>query len=271
MSEWITGPEEAVTERAAAFIIASAYDAVARHRRFCLALAGGTTPRRLYRLLALGIPRQVVEESGFCVPAQARRPDDDPSRVTLPWDRTFVFWGDERCVPPDHPDSNFRMAKEALIGKAPLPAANVIVMEADHGEPDEAARGYERRIGRFFDRSPGKEEVPPSFDLVILGLGRDGHTASIFPEDAGTIGESVRWIVPVAPPHSASPRVARLTMTLPLINEAAAVMFLVPGDRYDLARAVRNGERPELPAAMVRPRRGSLSWFVEEAPPMGQQ
>ena len=263
---WITGNEPEVVEKAGAFITDAAYSAVAAHGRFTMVLAGGTTPRGLYSLLARGIHETRLSRLGCQVPADALRSPADPALVTLPWPQTLLFQGDERYVPPSHPDSNFSMARDSLIRQVCIPTGQVLSMPVESGNAAGDAARYEALLRSLF-RKPEtcSAEGLPVFDLVMLGLGEDGHTASLFPDDRDALRESSRWVIAVDAPH-ANPPCTRLTMTLPLINSAENVMFLVPAKRYGLARSIRDGLHPELPAGMVRPRNGSLLWFVEDRP-----
>ncbi len=239
---WVSGSEEQVAEQAAAFITAEACRAVAARGCFSLVLAGGTTPRRLYELLA-GRARETVG-------------------ATLPWRQTFLFQGDERYVPSTHPDSNYGMARETLLMHIGIPPQQIVRMPVDSGDATEDARRYESMLRDVF-RKPGwrSERGFPVFDLVMLGLGDDGHTASLFPGNREALEEDVRWTIPVDAPDARPPG-SRLTMTLPVINNAESAMFLVPSGRYGLAWSIHTGQRPDLPAGMVRPRSGKLFWFV---------
>jgi 6-phosphogluconolactonase len=230
---------EAVARTAAEELAGAAARAVAARGAFTLALAGGSTPRRLYALLA---------DAGA------------PFRARMPWDRTHVFFGDERPVPPDHPDSNYRMAREALLDHVAVASVHRIPAE----EPA-AAEAYEAELRRFFGIPGGGE--PPRLDAVLLGLGADGHTASLFPGTAA-LEETDRWV--------ASPFVARLgtrrtTLTLPILSRARAVLFLVSGAEKAaaLARVLAPAPGAEpLPAARVRPDEGAV-WIVVEAAASG--
>lgn len=233
----VPGPGE-LARAAADEVAAAASRAVAERGRFAVALAGGSTPRRLYELLA------------------DRR---EPWRARIPWDRTHVFFGDERHVPPDHPDSNYRMASEALL--AHVPVASVHRMRGEDPAED-AARSYEAELARFFGADLGGP--PPSLDLVLLGLGHDGHTASLFPGSVA-LRERQRWVVaPFVDPLAAR----RITLTLPVLDRAREALFLVSGpDKADaMARvfAARPAGDPP-PAARVRPRAGALVWIADEA------
>jgi 6-phosphogluconolactonase len=223
---------EELTRRAAA--------AVRARSRFSVALSGGSTPRRLYQLLA--------------DPAQ-------PFRDRIDWSATHVFWGDERHVPPDHPESNYRMAREALLDVVPVPAGNVHRMRGEEADAPRAARSYEEELRTFFSG-------PPQFDLVLLGLGADAHTASLFP-GGEAVRERERW---VAAPWVEKLGSWRLTLTPPALNRSAAVIFLVQGEeKSDALRAVLEGERDpdRYPAQAVRPASGDLLWLVDDAAASG--
>ena len=205
---------------------------------YTLALAGGSTPRRLYELLA--------QESGG-----------------LPWERVHLFWGDERFVPHDHPDSNVRLARGSLIDAIDIPEENVHPIPTD-GTPEEAAQAYTRTLQSFFD-APDE-----TFDAALLGLGSDGHTASLFPStlDTNRTGstDEASWVRIVEAPADHDIR-TRLTCSLPVLNGAGQALFLVSGRRKRKALArVLEGDS-SLPATRVRPR-SQLSWFVDtEAQP----
>jgi 6-phosphogluconolactonase len=227
---------EAVSRAAADEFVRCAGEAVAARGRFAVALSGGSTPRRLYQLLA-----------------------GPPWRDRVEWDRVEVFWGDERCVPPDHPDSNYRMAREALLSHVPVPAGQVHRLEADRPDHDDATRAYQETLARAF----GSAAEPPRFDLVLLGMGPDGHTASLFPQTAA-LGQTARWVVAnFVPKFDAD----RLTLTYPVLNRAREVLFLVCGaDKADVLREVLEGpaDPRRLPSQAVRPE-GALLWFVDRA------
>lgn len=231
---------EAVAREAVTLWRKHAADAVAMRGEFRTLLSGGSTPRRLFDMLA-------------------REPVD-----SLPWSRTSLFWGDERTVPPDHRDSNYRTAREALLTAVPVPAAQVHRLS---GEADAyaSARDYEAEVARAFGVDPAGP--PPAFDLVWLGLGADAHTASLFPGTAA-LRESRRWFVANDVPKLAT---WRLTATFPLIDAARAVVFLVAG--ADKAPAVarvfaRDGVVDDAPARGVRPT-GTLTWVLDRAAAAG--
>jgi 6-phosphogluconolactonase len=212
---------------AAEHVVAQAAEATAARGRFFVALAGGSTPRATYTLLATG--------------AFASRID---------WPRVHVFWGDERCVPPNHADSNYRMAREALLDHVPIPAENIHRI-AGELEPVQAAASYERELQAALG-ADGR------LDLVLLGMGNDGHTASLFPSTAA-LEERKRWVV-----ESYVDRLGawRITLTFAAINAGRQVTFLVagPSKAEPLAR-IRAGEK--LPAGLVQPVKGMLTWLVD--------
>ena len=234
---------DALAREAASELSRRARAAVAGTGRFTVVLSGGSTPRRLYALLA------------------------DPSapfRDEIPWGRIHVFWGDERHVPPDDPQSNYRMAREDLLSRVPIPAANVHRIQAERPDASDAARAYERELVGFFALPPG---ALPRFDLVLLGMGPDGHTASLFP---GSEALEVRDRLVVAP-YVAKFGAYRITLTLPVFDAAACVIFLVSGaDKADALRAARDPHaRDSPPSRRIQPSEGELLWLVDEAAAAG--
>ncbi len=212
-------------------------EAIERRGRATLALAGGATPQALYHALT--------------------RP---PFVDAIPWNHLHLFWGDDRCVPPDRPESNYRMAEETLIARAPIPAENVHRMQGEL-PPEEAAAAYEAGLRRFFHAPSGGW---PRFDLILLGIGADGHTASLFP-GSSALEETERW---VAAPYVEQLQAHRLTLTLPVFNHAAHVAFLVAGkEKAAILKRVLAEEDadPLLPARLVRPVRGKIYFFTDEA------
>jgi 6-phosphogluconolactonase len=202
--------------------------------RFAICLSGGSTPRRLYQLLG-----------------------DAPYRDALPWERVHWFWGDERFVPWDHPDSNYGMVRSAMLARVPVPPQNIHGIETASTPPD-AARAYERVLKSYY----GAEALDPAralFDVEILGLGPDGHTASLFP-GTSVLEERDRWVAEVIGARAE----ARITLTYPVLESSRHSAFLVAGSekREMLARALASDET--LPAARVNPI-GDLTWFVDEA------
>jgi 6-phosphogluconolactonase len=208
-----------------------------QQRGFCaVALAGGSTPRRLYELLA-GPP--------YC------------QRVD--WSRVEVFWGDERAVPPDHEESNYRMARIALLDKVPLRAQQIHRMQGESDLPW-AAESYQAEIAKVF--GVALDGPPPAFDLILLGMGPDGHTASLFPH-TDVLRENVRWVAVNYVPQFDR---YRLTLTLPILNRSAAVAFVIAGKAKAAAlRAVLSGPQdPErYPSQLIRPAQGELLWLVD--------
>jgi 6-phosphogluconolactonase len=225
-----------LSRKAAAQFIEIASDAITRSGRFAVALSGGSTPKALYSLLASSEYRDRAD-----------------------WQRVHLFWGDERCVPPDRSESNFRMVEEALLRNISIPEQNIHRM-AGEKEPSSAAADYERELRDFFELGPGQR---PRFDLVLLGLGEDGHTASLFPGSAA-LNEHQRL---VAAPYVEKLKAHRLTLTLPVINDAAQVTFLVAGSgKSAIVQQILNGTTgdAELPAARIRPLQGGLTWLITQ-------
>src|SRR5215472_598385 len=210
----------------------SAVEAVKARGRFSVALSGGNTPRGVYSLLAA------------------------EHKSTLPWDKICVFFGDERHVPPDDPESNYRMANEALLSKVPIPQQNIFRVPAEL-PADEAADRYDRRLRDFFGLATN---AWPCFDLILLGLGDDGHTASLFPGSAA-LKEASRLVVANWVEKFKS---YRITFTYPLINHAVEVAFLVSGKNK--AQVVKEILTPApgqaYPAQQVQPQAGRLLWIM---------
>jgi 6-phosphogluconolactonase len=233
----VTEDHTALAEAAAQAIVEIAMEAVNAHARFTVALAGGSTPRATYEQLA-------------------RR----PLRDRMPWDRTWIFFGDERGVGPDHPDSNYRMANQALLSKVPIPPRQISRIRGEAEDPEVAAAEYARQVGEVFECKRGRL---PRFDLILLGMGVDGHTGSLFP-GSPVLKEVFR---PVAAVHAAAASIPqRFTFTLPVINAAAHVMFLVAGaEKAKVLKAVLGEPSSALPAAMVRPTNGRLVWLLDRA------
>ncbi len=228
---------DSLSQAAAAKVQELATTAVKQRGRFTLVLSGGSTPRRLYEKLAAA-----------------------PFASSMPWQQIFIFFGDERCVPADHPESNYGMAHNFMLGKLSLATEQVLRMRGEL-DPQVAANEYERRLRDFF---VVQNSQPPSFDLILLGMGADGHTASLFP-DSAALHEQQRWVVSVPAPETMAVR-WRLTLTLPLINRARCVLFLLSGKKKgEVARALFNQPREaakRYPAARVQPE-GQLLWYVD--------
>lgn len=232
-------PDVEALSRAAADNLATALNAVlARSGSASLVLSGGSTPRTLYRVLATAYGEAIR------------------------WDRVRVYWGDERYVPPDDPRSNYRMVREALLDHMSIPAENVHPMPTDLPDPEAAALAYEQTLRRQF------QGAWPRFDLILLGLGTDGHTASLF-AGSPALDEPARWVTVSRAPAESS---VRLTLTLPVINHAARVDFLVTGAEKApaLGRVLHEGSNAAGgPAAGVRPLRGTVTWWIDEAAASG--
>lgn len=207
--------------------------AIASRGRFTVALSGGSTPKSVYSLLG------------------SEHPD-------FPWNKTFLFFGDERHVPPDHSDSNFRMVREALLTKISIPASNVCRISGELPDAAQAAAEYEGKVRAFFQTPAGQI---PKFDLILLGMGPDGHTASLFPGSEGLKENSRLVVANWVEKFNAY----RISFTFPVLNHASNVMFLVSGvDKADMVREILEGSRtPPYPAQQVQPE-GSLVWMLDE-------
>jgi 6-phosphogluconolactonase len=227
----VSADPAALAKRAAEWLVEQA-EATAGICR--ISLSGGSTPRALYTLLAA-----------------------EPLRARMPWDRLELFWGDERFVPPDHKDSNYRMTRETMLDHVPLRADQVHRMPTD-GSPEEAAEAYEDLLKRVYG-SGTLDPARPFFDITLLGMGPDGHTASLLP-DSDILDERQKWVAAVS---QGRPEV-RLTLTYPLIDSSRTVAFLLNGQEKAKAFAqIRSGDT-SLPAGRVAPV-GKLIWFVDRA------
>ncbi len=206
---------------------------VAEKGRFAVAISGGSTPRPMHRLLA-----------------------EPPYRHQVPWSKTHIFWVDERCVSQDNPASNYGTAKQDFLDRLPIPPGQVHPMPAED-LPEEGAKKYEMALRAFFK---GEQDKFPVLDLIFLGLGNDGHTASLFPGQ-GALGERKKWIVNVA---GGNPNVSRLTMTFSVLNHAGHLVFLVAGkDKARTVKAVLEERATRLPAEKIQPRNGKLTWLLD--------
>jgi 6-phosphogluconolactonase len=227
---------DAISAKAAQYVMRVASEAIVTRGRFTLALSGGNTPRKLYGLLG-----------------------SEPYLSQVDWNLVEIFWSDERCVPPDDVESNYRMAHETLLSHISTPAAQVHRMPADQPDRDAAALAYTQEMQRTF----GTDGIP-SFDLIQLGMGPEGHTASLFPHQP-SLRESQRLVMPVSVPK---PPPDRLTFTPPLLNAARNVLFLATGaDKVEAWHAVVEGpyNPDDYPAQVVRPAHGEVVWMVDEA------
>jgi len=227
-----------LAEEAAALFVRSAADAISDRGRFVVALAGGATPRGLYTTLAA-----------------------EPARARVDWRRTWVFFGDERCVPPTDPESNYLMASQTLLGHVPVTSEQIFRIRGEATDTALAAAEYETTIRRVFESGPAR------CDLILLGMGLDGHVASLFP-GSPVLEEKDRLVAAVETRAAVVSR--RITLTLPAINAARRVLFLIAG--AEKARAVTDVFRnpaSALPGARVRPREGLVTWLIDRAAASG--
>lgn len=231
---------EALAQHAADWLLAWAAATAAKPgERFSVCLSGGSTPKRLYELLAAA-----------------------PRRETFPWDRTHWFWGDERFVPPDDKASNYRMVNEAMLSRVPVPAANIHPMPTLGITAEQAAKTYERELQLFH----GEEALDPDrplFNVVLLGLGTNGHTASLFP-DQPVLDERARWVGTMTDPEAGT----RLTLTYPALESCKEAVFLVAGaDKTPMLERLLAGDET-IPAGRFKPK-GALHVFVDRAAASG--
>jgi 6-phosphogluconolactonase len=241
MSIVICRDADDLADRAADRFIEVAGGAIRKRGRFTVALSGGSTPERMYTLLAA-----------------------PPRRERVDWGRVYMFFGDERAVPADDPRSNFGMAQRTLLAGGEMPADHVFAVPTEGRTATEAAAEYEGILSRFFGQPP--DGPPPILDLILLGLGDDGHTASLFP---GKPALRVRdaWVT-ASPPGILPPPLDRVTFTFPVLNAARHAVFLVSGEKKaPVVREVLEGgpSIEEYPAAGVRPADGTLTWMLDAA------
>ncbi len=223
---------EDISRKAAELFVRLAGESISSHGRFAVALSGGSTPKILYSRLA-GIP-------------------------DIPWSGIHLFWGDERCVPPDHRDSNYRMTREALLDHAPIPESNIHRIRGEDSNPEQAALEYEQEIRKVFGTGDGW----PRFDLVFLGMGDDGHTASLFPGTSALKGTNRLVVSNYVEKFSAH----RITFTAPLINHAAHIAFLISGasKAAPLKEVLHGTRQPDVyPSQLIQPVDGQLTLFVD--------
>jgi len=223
---------------AAELIASASQEAIARSGRFTIALSGGETPKKLYELLA--------------TPQWRNRID---------WTKVHAFWGDERVVMPDDPKSNYKMANDALLSKVPIPAANVHRVKTEIKDVQTVANDYEAEIYRVLG---GQPPAPPRFDFVLLGMGDNAHTASLFPHSEA-VRPSDHIVMALYVPEVSN---YRITFTAPLINQADKIVFLISGaKKASVLREVLYGPRdPErLPSQLIQPSQGALYWLIDEA------
>lgn len=235
----ILADTEAISRAAAETIIKDISDCLQVQETYSIALSGGSTPRRLYELLA----------------------NDANLQRQIPWDRVHFFWGDERHVPPGHPDSNYRMADTALLSKVPIPSTNIHRIKAENSDADKAAADYEHEIRRFLKIDAGQM---PRFNCVLLGMGPDGHTASLFPGTAA-LEETKRLAVANWIEKFQS---YRITLTGPLFSNADRILFLVSGmEKADTLKAVLEGDAKttRFPVQLIQPTHGEVTWFLDQS------
>lgn len=225
-------PDELVS-RAFQRFVQTAEDTLKKSDRFSIAISGGSTPRPLYKKMG-----------------------EEPWRSKIPWQQTHIFWVDERCVPPLDPASNYGAAKSDFLDRIPIPSGQIYPM---HGEcdPEEGARDYEIDLARFFGLKPG---AVPIFDFMLLGIGKDGHMASLFPGQE-SLDEKKRLVISVT---GGDPNVPRMTMTYPLINQARHGVFLVSGrGKAEVLRAILEYRDRTLPAQRIQPKQGPVTWLLD--------
>ena len=229
----------AIAKRAAQELVQAAAEAVREKGSFSISLSGGSTPKALYSLLV----------------------GDAALRSQVPWDKIYLFFGDERHVPPDHPDSNFRMATETIISKAPLKTEQVVRIKGEYPDAEQAAREYEQSLQSYFKLKAGEY---PRFDLLLAGMGNEGHTLSLFPGTKALHADgriAVRnWVGKLY--------TDRITLTAQTACNAAEILFMVTGaDKAPALKAVLEGpyEPEQLPSQLLQPKDGKLLWLVDTA------
>jgi 6-phosphogluconolactonase len=227
---------ETLSHDAAKYVVRVAQESIAAHGRFTLALSGGNTPKKLYALLA-----------------------SEPYRSQINWALVEVFWSDERNVPPDSSDCNYKLADDVLLNLVPIPATQIHRIRGEQEDRDAASLAYEQEMRKVFNTNG-----VPHFDLIQLGMGPEGHTASLFPHQP-SLHETQRLIMPVSVPKPPPPR---LTFTPPLLNAAIHILFLVTGaDKAEAVQEVIEGVHnpEEYPAQIVNPEQGEVTWMFDTA------
>jgi 6-phosphogluconolactonase len=224
---------EAISHEAASLFVNASRNSIATRKKLAVAISGGSTPRGLYTLLS-----------------------SSPYRDQVDWGKVHFFWVDERCVPKENEASNFKVAFDGLLSKVPIPDGNIHRIKGEE-DPEKAARDYEADIRKFFGASG-----LPVFDLILLGMGEDGHTASLFP-GSKSLEETARLAVPV---YLEKPYGNRITLTLPVLNNAAQILFLVAGSSKArvLSEILSDKEKKrEYPAGRIRPVQGKVIWLID--------
>jgi 6-phosphogluconolactonase len=230
---------EAVSRAAAEMMVSLALEKLKSKESFAVALSGGSTPKNMFAILA----------------------NEAALRNRMPWDRVHFFWGDERHVAPDHTDSNFRMTNEAMLSRVPVPPENIHRIRAENPDAGKAAEDYEQELRGFFKL---EAEQLPAFDCVFLGMGPDGHTASLFPATKA-LHERKQLVVPNWVDKFQS---FRITLTAPVLNNADTVIFLVSGEeKAEPLRVVLEGQKQtdRFPSQLIEPTHGKLLWIVDRA------
>ncbi len=235
----VTKDQAAMAQMAVDVFMEAARNRIEKSGYFSVAVSGGSTPRPMHRLLA-----------------------GDPYGRARVWEKTHLFWVDERCVPGDDPASNYGMARSDFVEAVPLPEIQVHPMRGTV-VPDRGATDYEKTLGSFFG---AKQDEFPRFDLICLGIGTDGHTASLFPGHPA-LDESFRWVVAV---KGGQPDMWRMTLTLPVLNAARKLMVLVSGvKKRDVVKHVFQDDPPGLPARRIHPSAGTVTWMLDRDAAMG--
>ena len=222
-----------LSQKATTIFNQTAKESIDRHGRFVVAISGGSTPRRMYRMLA-----------------------EEPYSSAIQWDKTYIFWVDERCVPENGSDSNYGAAKKDFLNRVSVPEAQVYPMPGEL-PPKQGAQKYQKALIDFFHLEDGRF---PTFDLIFLGMGTDGHTASLFPGHR-TVDEKKRMVVAV---KGGNPDVNRLTMTLPVLNRARQIVFLISGkEKAVTLKTVFEDDQTRLPVQKIHALDGELTWLLD--------
>ena len=224
-----------LSKAAAELFAQAAREAVRENGRFTVALTGGSSPVQLYTLLT-----------------------QKPYVNQIPWEKLFVFWGDERWVPLTDDRSNYKMALDTLLSKVPVPASQIFPMWSKEASPEEFAQQYENQLHQQFNNST------PQFDLILLGMGDDGHTASLFP-GTSVLAEKEKWVQAY---YLEPQQMHRITLTAPIINQAKKILFLTYGEKkahalYEVLEGERNPTN--YPSQLIQPQQGEAMWLVDDA------
>jgi 6-phosphogluconolactonase len=222
-----------LAKQAAEIFVAGARRSVGKRGRFAVAISGGSTPRRMHKILAR-----------------------EPYILNIPWGKTHIFWVDERCVPQDSHESNYGTAKRGFIDEVPIPQTQVHWITCEPS-PQMSAKKYQKILSDFF--SFGSTRIP-RFDLIYLGMGADGHIASLFPGQK-TLYENEKLVTAV---KGGDPNVSRISMTLPLLNQARHIVFLITGEeKARTVQTVLEDRKIRLPAKKIQPQNGRLTWLLD--------